>query len=275
MILTVFENSAPLGVTANFEQAVKACSGELIALCDQDDVWHPDRLEKAATLFDADAGLLLAFGDARLIDDEGNDLGRSLFDRLEVSSSERSMVAGGEGFRVLIKRNLATGATVMFRRRLLDQALPFPPEWVHDEWLAIIAASFGGIELMQESLVDYRQHSSNVIGVRAPTFWYKFTRVIEAQGNRNARLAERARALVRRLEEFEGVVEPHDLDLAVGKARAEAFRAALPSSRLLRIVPILRAASRGWYVSFTSQGRKDMVRDLVQPHRDAPQRAAG
>jgi glycosyltransferase involved in cell wall biosynthesis len=266
--VALIENERPLGVTGNFEQAVRACGGELIALCDQDDVWHPDRLARLVPLFVADDDLLLAFGDARLVDATGADLGRGLFESLELGALERAQVARGDAFRAFTRRNLATGATVLLHRRLLDYALPFPPQWVHDEWLAIIAAGVGKVTLVEEPLVDYRQHGANEIGVEAPTLRYKFRRVVEARSGRNARLAERARVLVARLEQLGTVVDPSVVRFAEGKAEAEAFRAALPSPRILRIVPVLRAAARGWYTSFASQGRKDMLRDLLQPHDD-------
>jgi hypothetical protein len=60
----------------------------------------------------------------------------------------------------------------MFRRRLLEFALPFPPDClVHDWWLAVVSVSSkaGGICLVNEPLTAYRQHSSNVIGAKAET----------------------------------------------------------------------------------------------------------
>ncbi|MBC7760514.1 MAG: glycosyltransferase, partial [Candidatus Saccharibacteria bacterium] len=60
-ILTVIPNPIALGITANFEQAILACSGEFIALCDQDDVWHPHRLSRALQQFEAQPSLDLLF----------------------------------------------------------------------------------------------------------------------------------------------------------------------------------------------------------------------
>ena len=55
--LVVRRNTVALGVTANFEQALLAASGDLIALSDQDDVWHPERVERAVAEFAARPGL--------------------------------------------------------------------------------------------------------------------------------------------------------------------------------------------------------------------------
>src|SRR5947208_14214106 len=37
-------NDRCLGSTKNFEHAILRCTGALIALSDQDDVWHPEKL---------------------------------------------------------------------------------------------------------------------------------------------------------------------------------------------------------------------------------------
>src|ERR1700761_4532631 len=41
----LFENEQNLGFAANFERAIRLCEGSLIALCDQDDIWYPTRLQ--------------------------------------------------------------------------------------------------------------------------------------------------------------------------------------------------------------------------------------
>ena len=45
----VHANPKNLGSTRNFEQAVEMCKGDIIVLCDQDDVWRPDKLVRIET----------------------------------------------------------------------------------------------------------------------------------------------------------------------------------------------------------------------------------
>ncbi|WP_394771459.1 glycosyltransferase family 2 protein [Lacisediminihabitans sp.] len=264
--LTVLQNPVALGVTANFERAIRACTGEFIALCDQDDVWHPDRLATVLREFDSRADLDLVFTDARLVDSHGTSLDRTLFDVLELSAADRGAVHAGEGFAVFIRRNVATGATMMLRRRLLDAALPFASGWVHDEWLAAIATVVGRVDLVDEQLIDYRQHASNQIGVAYPTLRRKLRRVLEPRGDRNARLSLQFAQFAERLDSLGATVPERMRRLARAKAAFEAEREALPASRVRRVAPILAAHRRGWYSRFASQGRLDMVRDLLQSH---------
>ena len=249
-------------MTGNFEAAIAASNGDLVALSDQDDVWSSHRLEHCLRIF-ADDGADLVHTDARLIDAKGSDLGQTLFGALEVTASDLDSERAGRAFAVLLRRNLVTGATMMFRRGVYDAARPFPREWVHDEWLAIIAAATGRVIPSGEATIGYRQHGANVIGVRAPDLRYKLSRVVMPRGDRNRRLADQFRVLAERLPQVKGVRRA-DLDFAVAKAAFERERFSLPASRLRRVPFVVRSAATGRYARFASRGRWDVVRDLAQ-----------
>ena len=85
--LRILTNAVALGVSKNFEQAVGACAGEVIALSDQDDVWVSDRVELMSAEFATRPELGLLFTDARLVDADGQPLAVSLFQALEISRS--------------------------------------------------------------------------------------------------------------------------------------------------------------------------------------------
>jgi glycosyltransferase involved in cell wall biosynthesis len=258
----VIADGARLGVAANFARAIGAASGDLIALSDQDDIWHPDRLDRQVAAFD-DPEVLLAHGEARLVDADGAPFGEGLFEALGLGADELAALGGPDAFALLIRRNLVTGATVMLRRALLQVAVPFPASWVHDEWLAALAAAFGRIAPDPDPLIDYRQHGANAIGVEAPTLRYRIGRMLEPRDGRYERLAERAAALAVRLDELDPPARWREL--AERKAAFEAVRAGYPAPRLRRLASV-RAAARGAdYAELSSQGRLDILRDLVQP----------
>ncbi|WP_297772744.1 glycosyltransferase [uncultured Roseovarius sp.] len=132
----------------------------LIALSDQDDIWRPDRLEKGVAAL-LKTGADLVHSDARLVDTDGHTiLQPSMF------TYERRMRK--PGLRGLLYRNNITGMTTLMRPRLLRLALPFPAQsgvhFYHDLWLGLLAAATGGVHLIEEPLVDYRQHGTNAIG---------------------------------------------------------------------------------------------------------------
>ena len=266
--LVLLENSRALGVRMNFEQALRTSTSDLIALCDQDDVWHPDRLAVGVREFSSSSDLLMLHSDARLVDESGAPMGHSLFEALGINETEQEAIRSGHGFEALLHRNLVTGATTMVRAELVTRAVPFPSPWVHDEWLAIVAAATGRLDFSDAQLIDYRQHSTNQIGVRKLTGLGKIRRVLEPRNDRNRYLLERAEVLLARLEMLGDEVSPTVLDLARAKVAHQRARAALASARYRRLLPVLREVRTGRYALF-SRGNADVVRDLFQPAGNA------
>ena len=262
--LRILRNPTALGVTANFEQAVRACTGDVIALSDQDDRWHPGRLARLLQILESDPAVLVVGSDAALVDGDGTPLGIGLFEAIEVSPAELAGVNGPQPFRALVRRNLVTGATMIFRRSLLNAALPFPAAWLHDEWLAAIAAATARVRLLPEQLIDYRQHGANEVGATKLGLVAKFRRLGEPRDARNARLLARAAALVERLSVLP--VDPAIRDAAAGRLLHEQQRSALAPSRARRVGPVLRALRAGDYRLY-GRGTADALRDLLQPAR--------
>jgi glycosyltransferase involved in cell wall biosynthesis len=271
--VVVLPSGGGLGVAANFERGLRAATGDVIALSDQDDVWHPDRLSTALSAFDDAA--LLQHADAIIVDEAGRPAGYRLFEALAVGAGELEEVAAGGAFALYLRRNLATGAATILRAGLRDLALPVPPGWIHDEWLAMIAAAFGGVQILDRPVIDYRQHGSNQIGVVERTLGHRLRRVVQPRAGRYQRLAARGRELEDRLRAL--AVDPQVVEAAHLKRRFEEARARYPRMRLARIPAVLREWRAGRYAAFSSQRDLDVVRDLLQSARSEarPERDRG
>ena len=262
--LVVMRNLEPLGVTRNFEQAVLACRFELIALSDQDDVWSPEKLARMTPRFEQDQHLQLLFSDARLVGASGETLGTTLFQALEFADRARRAVHKGNAFSVLLRRNVVTGATILVRRDFARAVAPFPAGWIHDEWIAMVAAIVGRLDVLEEPLVDYRQHGGNKIGASRLSIAAKFARIVEPGFDRNRRLLDRTTDLAARLPSLPGRI-PVERTLAVQeKLQHELMRSRLSSRRLARVAPVFRELSTGRYSRF-GRGHLDAARDLLQP----------
>ncbi len=258
----IIADGARLGVTENFDRAIAATRGAFIALSDQDDRWHRDRLARGLVQLER-PDVLLAGGNAVLVAADGTALPLDLFTALGIGPSEVDILGGPDAFALLLKRNLVTGATVMFRRELLDVARPLPAEWVHDEWLTILAAALGSVGMDADPLIDYRQHGANEIGVQAPTLRYRIRRMLEPRGDRYRTLARRSQLLAERVSNLP--VPTRYRELAARKAAFESVRAGYGVSRLSRIRPVLAGLRAGSYRELSSQGSLDVARDLLQP----------
>jgi glycosyltransferase involved in cell wall biosynthesis len=154
---TVSRSSERIGFYRNFERALMMAPGDcaLIALCDQDDVWHPDKLARLR------AGLgraALAYSDMRLVDDSGHVLRDTLW---------RGRANNHTNLASMLVANTVTGAACLMRREVAARALPFPDSpgiEFHDHWLALVAMTCGELAYLDEPLYDYVQHRGAILG---------------------------------------------------------------------------------------------------------------
>jgi glycosyltransferase involved in cell wall biosynthesis len=234
----------PLGVSGNFASALTKARGEFIALADQDDVWEPDRLEKALAHFHD--GVLLVHSDATLIDASGSPTG-TLMSALRLTSSERRNLLSGRALDALLRRNVVTGATTMIRSSLLEHALPIPEGWVHDEWLALVAAAQGGVVFQEDPLIRYRQHGNNEIGASKTDYDEATRRLREKRSEFFARKLRRNDGIAALLEKKPAWLDSVAHSSLAAKVEFDQWRSTLPSSRVRRLVPVLRRWFTGHY----------------------------
>ena len=251
--------TTPLGVSENFASALKKVRGEFIALADQDDVWEPDRLKKALAHFHD--GVLLAHSDATLIDASGRPTG-TLMSALRLTSGERRNLLRGRALDALLRRNVVTGATTMIRSSLLDQALPIPEGWVHDEWLALVAAVQGGVVFHQDPLIGYRQHGNNEIGASKTDYREATRRLREKRSEFFARKLRRNHGIAALLDNKPAWLDSVAHSSLTAKVEFDQWRSTLPSSRVRRLVPVLRRWFVGGYGRY-ARGYVDVIRDIA------------
>lgn len=251
-------NPENVGYRLNFDGALRACTGEVIFLCDQDDVWHADKLERFCAEFEARPGLLALHSDARLIDGEGRVLGRRLFTAILYESKELQRMHRGDGFALMLKRNLMTGAAMAFRHSLLSDVLPLPPiEWVHDAWIGTMAAMRGEIDSLEEPSIDYRLHEQNQLGIGGND-------PLQRSARRKRQLAtERVQANMLLTRARELGMRRGLLDIIDRKLHHVSVRDQLPASRLHRTPMVYGELVAGNYSRF-GRGLLSAAIDLVR-----------
>lgn len=258
--------AANVGYVRNFEAALAECTGEIVFLCDQDDVWHADKIACMAARFEAEPELTMLHTDARLVDAEGRDMGIGALQAFEVSRSELEAMHAGKAFDVLINRNIATGATMAVRRRVIRTASQVPDGWIHDEWLALVASLVGRADTFERVLIDYRQHGGNQVGAKRRTWRERvgggITRGMYMRG-----IIERTRALLDRTEGANklAMTDSQRRQVAMRLAHAQA-RLALPEAFIPRLRLVAREAVTGRYWRYSS-GWRSVFSDLARLRR--------
>lgn len=257
-------NPRNLGYVENFSVGLRQAGGELLFLCDQDDIWHSDKLERMVAAFERAPQLLLLHSDALLVDAQGAALNCSMFEALQLTVQEKRAIHAGNAFEVVQRRSFVTGATAAFRRELIDMALPVPPEWVHDEWLAAVAASVERLDFLDAALIDYRQHQANQIGARKRTLTMKLRELWLPHGRVLVEEARRQHCLERFL------LQATFADAAERAGQIEQKRAHFERRVAIgrqvhwqRIPAILREARLGLYRRYGT-GVRSMLRDLLR-----------
>ena len=147
-----------LGFYHNFERALGLAPREAaqIALCDQDDMWYPDKLEVLSSRLEP--GTTLAYSDMRLVDRGGARISDTYWTHRRNNHTN---------FGSLLVANTITGAASLFDRRVLDYALPLPPrhgDAYHDHWIALVAMALGDVSYVDRPLYEYVQHGGAAIG---------------------------------------------------------------------------------------------------------------
>ena len=262
--LRIISHDTPAGAAANFANALAHCTTDLVALCDQDDVWLPHKLESLAAHFDANPELLMVHSDAELIDEEGRQLGMRVLDSLRITKAERRDLESGHGIHALARRNLVTGQTAMLRRTLVDLAGDIPEGFVHDEWWALVASSCDALVLDPGVFQHYRQHGRNEIGADKSGWQRLRERLAESQSSFRARHRTRHEGLAAFLDSNQWPGTDAARQLLKGRIAHYEWQAGLPRSRWARLMPIKWRYWRGDYRRYR-RGLFDAMRDFFQP----------
>lgn len=259
--IRVFANDFALKVTKNFEKAISLCSGDIILMCDQDDIWDIDKLEKISQYFKENPNKLAVFSDADLVNYKGESLNRNFWSVVRFHEPQIQQFKDGKVIELLLAGNRTAGCMMAFRKELVEKIIPFPthiPLMIHDNWITIVAAILDSLGMIQEKLISYRQHSFQQIGTRAKETGKTVTLKDRFSRPRNEKLVPFLEkrdyfcvlkdALVER-------IDPNDhnfkhLDNIINYYE---IRGTLSSFQLARFFPVLKLLVKGDYHRYKDQ----------------------
>lgn len=253
-------NPATVGSTRNFSRAVAACSGDVIVLADQDDVWLPDKLNRLEAALRENPAAGFAFSNAEVVDDRLNPLGYTLWGAIGFGPREQERFRRGGAFEALLRRYRVTGATMAFRAAYRGLILPIPAGWVHDAWIALLIAAVAPCAPIPEPLIRYRQHPGQQHGGRRRGLFAQYRAARQLTRGRCEAVAARYAAAYDRLKGVPGV-PPESLRRLEGKVRYARRRAEMRTPGAWRLPRVVREVCRGNYGRY-SLGWKAVAQDL-------------
>ena len=139
------------GIISNFENGLRNCTGKIIFLTDQDDVWEKNKLSICVNKLNSD-NLIAVIHDCYYYDESLKKLNRTAFER---------GVKNGTLYNIL--KNSYQGSCMAFKSDILPLILPIPRKIaMHDQWIGIISNKLGDVRFINDKLIKYRQHSKSM-----------------------------------------------------------------------------------------------------------------
>ena len=159
--IRIIQNEKKLGYRYNFMKAAAACASDLIAFCDQDDIWDSKKIQIMRRAFE-EPGAVLAYHNSTLIDEDGAVLGRVFKNRsarFAPLTMHPWMIIPGHA--QMISRSLLRFNSL--HANSIDPYCPNEP-MPHDQWFAFWASVLGETFYISDCLAQYRQHPENTSG---------------------------------------------------------------------------------------------------------------
>lgn len=148
-LIRIFKNKDK-GIIKNFENALLNSTGDYIFLCDQDDIWKNNKIERAIEKLRT-YDLVVHNAEIREMNTNSK-IKRTLF---EIYKSKSGIVRN-------FYKNSYIGCCMAFNRKILQKSIPFPEKiYMHDIWIGMISEFSGKIYFEKEILMEYRRHSNN------------------------------------------------------------------------------------------------------------------
>lgn len=256
-IVKYVKNPVPLGVARNFEKALRLAEGKYIFLCDQDDVWLPEKIRTMAEMLDNNSNIDGVFCNSALVDENLNSLNKTLWELRKFTPAMQKKLAAGNALSVFCRRVVCSGHNIALRRRALNYILPFPElaPFYPDTWVALAAALNSNIKMCNEVLTLYRIHNANRSNP-AGNAW------LAAKKARKNSAAERNYLLATELLKRCSNADPAKRGLLENFARHHRQRSLYSKNIILRAIQAGRELCTLHYRKY-SNGLKTFIADLL------------
>lgn len=166
--ITLLSYPSQGGAFGNFMSMLQLVEADYYMFCDQDDLWHTDKVEltmqqMAAAEQKYPSKPIVVHTDLRVVDHHATEIAPSFWQAAGMHP---------EMFKTFGQRvaNVVTGCTMLFNNATRKAALSCHPQGhpLHDEWVTIrCCAEEGMVVPLFQQTIDYRQHGDNTLGADA------------------------------------------------------------------------------------------------------------
>lgn len=150
--IKLYFNETNIGFNANFQKAISFCSGDFIAISDQDDIWLEHKL---ALLYQNIGDNWLIFSNSSFINEEEKIINGQILNE--------NFTLKNKNYKSLLFSNFVTGHTTLFSKKFLPFLFPIPNVGFYDWWMGFVATYHKKITYLGEKLTLHRIHSNSVM----------------------------------------------------------------------------------------------------------------
>ncbi|HST23189.1 MAG TPA: glycosyltransferase family 2 protein [Blastocatellia bacterium] len=262
--MRIYVNETNLGSTKNFEKAIERCAGDIIALSDQDDIWHAKKLERIEAIFLSNPHTGLVFTNGEVINESLEPVGYSLWQCFGLTSARQKQMRKGKLYEILLLHNTVTGATMAFKSHFKKLILPIPAGsgLIHDGWIALLIASTAEVGFINEPLIKYRLHSNQQFGATRMGLLKMIARAKEMEAKSHLNIARSFAQARDRLRVFADIIDKDALSKIEEKIIHSSARGNMPDRRLSRLPYVIKELFTLRYHRY-SRGLISFARDLL------------
>ena len=145
-LIKVLKNTFKLGVNKNFEKAMRACTGDIIFISDQDDKWFKTKISEVVNCFERNQSIKVVINDQIIANED-------------LSKNFGSKIHNIKKLKIDLDNNFCTGSCTAIKKDWLDFCLPIQGQY--DVWINRVSEAYGVRNIVEKPLQFFRRHSSN------------------------------------------------------------------------------------------------------------------
>lgn len=181
-------NKSNLGYKRNFYEAIKQTTGDIIFLCDQDDIWYSNKLKTIEAIFNNNTEVKALSSSFKFIDGQDNNI--KFYDRNGFSNNNliNAKIPVDSLYKIdtdiVLQGNISPGCVCAFSKEVCLKFINNSAHRIPHDWeLNIYAAIMNGLYFYNKPLIGYRIHGKNTIGMKTDN-----RLELKIKGNRSIRL---------------------------------------------------------------------------------------